>query len=149
MLSNDGLTDMKHTSYRRLYSPDFGEDCQWVRKSICEQLVAEGKAIENRNVYGSAYFLQRPRLLKLRPDHYVPYSRRGKSGLRAGRISWRYDSYCDLSGNHRGLSAKKTDAHRRTRRFISQHLCTIQCLDDALDMRWNERQQYGLTSWDL
>lgn len=136
---------MKHTSYRRLYSHVFGEDCQWVRKPVCEQLVAEGKAVENRN----AYFLRRPRLPKLRPDYYVPYPCRGKSGLRAGRISWRYTFYCDLTGCHRNMSRKKTDAHRRTRRFISQHLHTIQCLDDALDMRWNERQQYGMDSWDL
>ncbi len=141
---------MKHPSaYRRLYSPVFGGPCWWIRKSECEQLVAEGKAIENHNVYGSAYFLQSPRLQNRRRDHYVPYPRRGKSGLRAERISWRYTFYCDLTGCHRNMSRKKTDAHRRTRRFVSQHLCTIQCLDDALDMRWNERQQYGMNSWDL
>lgn len=142
---------MKHTSYRRLFPALGSETVQWIRLNECLKLVALGLATEQNNVWLGRYYRLKfeSRVLSIWDTSYVPYPHRGKSGLRASRISWRYTFYSDLTGRHRNVSRKKTDAHRRTRRFISQHLCTIQCLDDALDMRWNERQQYGLTSWDL
>lgn len=142
---------MKHTSYRRLF-PAFGsETVQWIRLNECLKLVALGLATEQNNVWLGRYYRlkHKSRILTTWDTSYVPYPKGSKPGLRACRISWRYDSYYDMCGKHRGISRKKTDAHRRTRRFVSQHLHTIRCLDAALDMRWNERQQYGLTNYDL